>query len=162
MTSPVGNELHALFNTAGINVVRSLPGRRIRILGARTVSSDPDWRFVNVRRLLMMIERALYISLQWAAFEPNGELTWAKIRLAITSFLITLWQAGALVGESMAEAFFVKCDEETNPARERDNGRLICLVGVAPSQPFEFVVLRVGRAGNEFEVQEMNARGGGV
>jgi phage tail sheath protein FI len=162
VTSPVGNELHALFNTAGINVLRSLPGRRIRILGARTVSSDPDWRFVNVRRLLIMIERALYISLQWAVFELNGELTWGKIRLAITSFLITLWQAGALVGESMAEAFFVKCDEETNSARERDIGRLICLVGVAPSQPFEFVVLRVGRAGNEFEVQEMNARGGGV
>jgi phage tail sheath protein FI len=162
VTSPVGNELHALFNSAGINVLRSLPGRRIRILGARTVSSDPDWRFVNVRRLLMMIERALYISLQWAAFEPNGELTWAKIRLAITSFLITLWQAGALVGETMAEAFFVKCDEETNPPRERDNGRLICLVGVAPSQPFEFVVLRVGRAGNEFEVQEIDARGGGA
>jgi uncharacterized protein len=162
ISSAIGNELHALFNTAGINVLRTLPGRRIRILGARTVSSDPDWRFVNVRRLLMMVERAIYIALQWAAFEPNGELTWAKIRLATTSFLITLWQAGALVGETMAEAFFVKCDHETNPSRERDNGRLTCLVGVAPSQPFEFVVLRVGRTGNEFEVHEMDARSGGI
>lgn len=162
VTSPVGNELHGLFNTAGINVIRSAPGRHIRIQGARTVSSDTDWRFVNVRRLLIMIERALYISLQWAAFEPNDELTWAKIRLAIASFLIAIWQAGALVGESITEAFFVKCDSETNPPRERDNGRLLCLVGVAPSQPFEFIVLRVGRSGNEFEVQEVSERTGGA
>src|SRR5262249_5171441 len=92
VTSPMGNELHALFNTAGINVLRSQPGRRIRVLGARTVSSDPDWRFINVRRLLIMIEHAIYVSLQWAAFEPNAEITWAKIRLALTSFLITIWQ----------------------------------------------------------------------
>jgi hypothetical protein len=162
VTSPVSGELHAIFNTAGINALGSVPGRHIRIQGARTISSDTDWRFVNVRRLLMMIERAVYISLQWAAFEPNNEITWAKIRLAITSFLITLWQTGALVGGTVAEAFFVKCDGETNPPRERDNGRLLCLVGVAPSQPFEFVVLRVGRSGNEFEVQELNPRNGGA
>jgi len=161
VTSAVDDELHGIFNNSGINVLRGVSGRGVRILGARTVSSDTDWRFVNVRRLMMMIEHAVEQSLQWAAFEPHDELTWAKIRLAVSSFLISLWQTGALVGDTMAEAFFVKCDADTNPPRERDNGRLVCLVGVAPSQPLEFIVVRVGRSGNEFEIQELSARDGG-
>jgi hypothetical protein len=161
VTASTTDELHGLFNSSGINVLRSIPGRRIRILGARTVSSDTSWRFVNVRRLLMMIEHAVELSMQWAAFEPNDEMTRAKIRLALSSYLIALWQTGALVGGTMAEAFFVKCDEENNPPRERDNGRLLCDVGVAPSQPLEFVVLRVGRSGNEFEIREIDSRNGG-
>lgn len=162
VTSQTSDELHGLFNSAGINVLRTLPGRRVRIMGARTVSSDTNWRFVNVRRLLIMIEHAIELSMQWAAFEPNDRLTRSKILLAISSYLIALWQTGALVGATMSEAFFVKCDEENNPPRTRDNGQLICDVGVAPSQPLEFVVLRVGRAGNEFEIQEMGLRSGEI
>ncbi len=160
VTASTADELHGVFNSSGLNVLRTIPGRGIRILGARTVSSDTNWRFVNVRRLLLMIERAVELSLQWAAFEPNDQLTRAKIRLALSSYLIALWQTGALVGATMSEAFYVKCDEENNPPRERDNGRLLCEVGVAPSQPLEFVVLRVGRSGNEFELREIGQRNG--
>jgi hypothetical protein len=156
----VSDPAHGLLNTMGINVIKVLPSRGVRIMGARTVSSDPDWIYVNVRRLLMMIEKAIYISVQWAAFEPNDWTTRAKIRLAISSFLLALWQRGALMGATAAEAFFVKCDDDNNPPRERDNGRLIAEVGVAPSIPFEFVVLRVGRQGNEFEIEEMRVVGG--
>ena len=108
----------------------------------------------------MMIEAAIDESLQWAAFEPNDFLTRAKIQMAIDSFLISLWQEGALMGATRQEAFFVKCDEENNPPAERENGRLLAEVGVAPSKPFEFVVVRVGRTANEFEISEATARTG--
>jgi phage tail sheath protein FI len=104
-----------------------------------------------------MIEKAIDVSLQWAAFEPNEVLTRAKLRLALTSFLLALWQKGALMGDTATEAFFVKCDEENNPPSERGNGRLLAEVGVAPSRPFEFVILRVGRANNEFEITEVSS-----
>lgn len=161
VTIAVNDAVHGLLNPLGINVIRPLPGRGIRIFGARTVSSDPDWRYVNVRRLLMMIEKAIDISTQWAAFEPNDFLTRAKLRLSLTSFLIALWQQGALMGGSIQEAFFVKCDDDNNPPSERANGRLLAEVGVAPSRPFEFVILRVGRTGNEFEITESTIRSGG-
>ena len=153
-TVQVNDEVHGILNPVGINVLRSLPGRGLRIMGARTVSSDPDWRFVNVRRLMMMIEEAIDEATQWAVFEPNDFYTRAKLTLAISSFLIALWQRGALAGKTIEEAFFVKCDETNNPPSERDNGRLLADVGVAPSNPFEFVVLRVGRTNNEFEIAE--------
>jgi phage tail sheath protein FI len=155
----VNPEMHGLLNEQGINVVRSFSGRGLRIFGARTVSSDPDWRYVNVRRLLMMIAKAVYLSTQWAVFEPNDAITRAKLHLSLTSFLAALWQKGALMGEAPEQAFFVRCDEDNNPPFERANGRLLAEVGVAPSQPFEFVVLRVGRTGNEFEISE--TAGGG-
>jgi phage tail sheath protein FI len=156
VTVPIDDGTHGILNPLGINAIRSLPGRGLRIYGARTVSSDPDWRYVNVRRLLMMIEKAIDRQTQWAVFEPNNELTQAKLRLALTGFLIALWQRGALVGDTAQEAFFVKCDEETNPPAIRDQGQLVALVGVAPSQPFEFVILRVGRADNQFEITELS------
>ncbi len=153
--------LHGLLNTEGVNVIRSLPGRGIRIMGARTVSSDTQWRFLNVRRLMLMIARAIDLSTQWAVFEPNDEFTRAKLRLALYSFLFSLWQRGALVGGTAEAAFSIKCDEENNPPFERDRGHLFADVGVAPSQPYEFVVLRVGRTDNEFEISESisNMRG---
>lgn len=154
VTVVVGDAVHGILNPAGINVIRPLAGRGIRIFGARTVSSDQDWRFVNVRRLLMMIEKAIYVSTQWAVFEPNDTFTRAKLRLSLTSFLLSLWQKGALMGGAANEAFYVKCDDENNPETERGTGRLLAEVGVAPSQPFEFVILRVGRTNNEFEVTE--------
>jgi phage tail sheath protein FI len=162
VTAAPGDAVHGLLNSAGINVIRALPGRGLRILGARTVSSDPDWRFVNVRRLLIMIERAISVFTSWAVFEPNDHVTRTKLHLALTSFLVGLWGAGALVGAAASQAFFVRCDESNNSPGERANGRLLAEVGVAPSQPFEFVVLRVGRTGNEFKVEEERMVNGGA
>ncbi len=157
----VNDAHHAGLNPIGINLLRTWPNRGIRIFGARTVSSDPDWRYVNVRRLLMMIEKGIDLSTQWATFEPNNFVTRTKLRLALSTFLLTLWQQGALMGGSAAEAFFVKCDDENNPPALRDQGQLLVEVGVAPSKPFEFVVLRVGRTDNEFEVSEATLLQGG-
>jgi phage tail sheath protein FI len=158
VTVAVNTAQHGVLNPRGINAIRTLPGRGIRIFGARTVSSDPDWIYVNVRRLMIMIEKAIRVSTQWAVFEPNSEITWAKMRLSLTSFLLALWQQGTLPGATADAAFFVRCDETTNPSAQRDNGQLVAVVGVAPAIPFEFVVVRVGRTENEFELREM--RGG--
>ncbi len=152
VTITVDDERHGLLNSLGVNVIRNFAGRGIRIFGARTLSSDPDWHYVNVRRLLLMIGKAIYLSVQWAAFEPNNHITRNKLRLSLMSFLIALWQQGALSGDSIEQAFFVKCDDENNPPVERDNGRLWVHIGVAPSKPFEFIVLRVGRFDNAFEI----------
>lgn len=152
---------HGVLNPEGINAIRVLGGRGPRIFGARTISSDADWRFINVRRLLLMIEKAIRIATQWAVFEPNDALTRAKLRLSISGFLSTLWQQGALAGKAIEEAFFVRSDETNNPPSARDNGQLLVEVGVAPSQPFEFVILRVGRVNNEFEIAETGLVGTG-
>jgi hypothetical protein len=157
VTVVINEAVHGTLNPLGINAIRPLPGRGLRIFGARTVSSDPDWRFVNVRRLLMMIEKALLMALQWAVFEPNNTLTRAKLHLTLSSFLLSLWQRGAFMGATANEAFFVQCDEANNPPAEREQGRLLAVIGVAPSQPFEFVILRVGREHNQFEITEASA-----
>jgi len=157
VTVAVGDTVHGLLNPLGINAIRPLAGRGIRILGARTLSSDPDWHYVNVRRLMMMIEKAIDVATQWAVFEPNSTLTRAKLHLALTSFLLALWQRGALMGAAANEAFYVKCDEGNNLPPDRDAGRMLAEVGVAPSRPFEFIILRVGRVHNEFEITEAGA-----
>jgi Bacteriophage tail sheath protein len=161
-TVAVAEVAHGVLNAENINAIRAFPGRGLRIFGARTVSSDPDWRYVNVRRLLMMIEKAVHLSCQWAVFEPNNVFTRAKLHLALTSFLLALWQRGALMGASAREAFFVRCNKDNNPAAARDDGQLLAEVGVAPSKPFEFVVLRVGRTDNEFEITEQGFAGGSL
>jgi uncharacterized protein len=143
-----------VLNDENINAIRVFPGRGLRIFGARTVSSDSDWRYVNVRRLLIMIEKAIGLSCQWAVFEPNNVFTRSKLHLSLTSFLLALWQRGALMGGSAREAFFVRCNEDNNPSDARDDGQLLAEIGVAPSKPFEFIVLRVGRTDNEFEITE--------
>jgi phage tail sheath protein FI len=157
VTIAVNDAVHGVLNPLGINAIRPLAGHGLRIFGARTVSSDPDWRFVNVRRLLMMIEKAIDVAIQWAVFEPNDTLTRAKLNLVLTSFLLSLWQRGALMGAAANEAFFVKCDDENNLPAEREQGRLLAEVGVAPSRPFEFIILRVGRAHNQFEITEASS-----
>ncbi len=148
----VDDVLHGTFNPLGINTIRALPGRGLRIYGARTLSSDSDWRFVNVRRLMMMIEKAIAVCLQWAVFEPNHTQTRAKLYLVLSSFLRELWQRGALMGTSPEQAFYVRCDDSNNPASSRERGELLAEVGVAPSVPFEFVVLRIGRSSNGLEI----------
>ncbi|HEX9367821.1 MAG TPA: phage tail sheath C-terminal domain-containing protein, partial [Vicinamibacterales bacterium] len=148
----VGDALHGLLNSIGVNAIRPQAGRGLRVLGARTVSSDSDWRFLNVRRLISMIEKSIDVSIQWAVFEPNDWRTRAKLTLAIQSLLIGLWQRGAMVGAVAAEAFFVRCDDTNNPPELRARGQLQIDVGVAPSVPFEFVVLRIGRDANGFTI----------
>jgi phage tail sheath protein FI len=160
VTINVDEAVHGAFSPLGINVIRALGSRGMRVMGARTMSSDPDWRYVNVRRLMMMIEEAIDHSTRWVVFEPNDVATRTKVTLAIASFLLALWQRGALAGATPAEAFFVRCDETNNPAAERSNGRFVADVGIAPSYPLEFIVLRVGRADNELEIVEMPRSGG--
>jgi hypothetical protein len=154
VTVPLNDTMHGMLNDNGVNAIRAIPGRGIRIMGGRTLSSDTDWRFINVRRLMMMIEKAILVSTQWAVFEPNDVHTRSKLRLSLTGFLIELWRRGALMGEAPAAGFFVTCDATNNPREVVDRGQLLAEVGVAPSQPFEFVVLRIGRKGDEFQVTE--------
>ncbi len=150
----LGDEHHGVLNAAGVNAIRSVGGRGLRILGARTVTSDTDWRFLNVRRFMSMVEEALDVGLQWAVFDPNDVLTRARATMAVTMFLLGLHEAGMLAGARPEESFYVKCDLDNNPASERDLGRLVVEIGVAPSTPFEFIVLRVGRVHEALEVTE--------
>ncbi|GIV97440.1 MAG: tail protein [Herpetosiphonaceae bacterium] len=131
-----------ILNPNGINCIRSFPGRGIRIWGARTLSSDASWRYINVRRLFSWIEESVYDGTQWVVFEPNDMDLWERVKRTITGFLTNVWRTGALFGATPAEAFFVKCDAELNPPSVRDAGMLICEVGIAPVKPAEFVVFR--------------------
>jgi phage tail sheath protein FI len=150
----LNEEQHGLLNSAGVNAIRNLGSRGYRVQGARTMSSDICWRYINVRRLMSMIEKALEVALQWAVFEPNDILTRARATMSITFFLVGLHESGALAGATPDESFYVKCDLENNPASSRDLGQLIVEVGIAPSKPFEFIVVRVGRVREAFEVTE--------
>jgi len=129
-----------------INVIRDFrrDNRGIRVWGARCISSDPDYKYVNVRRLMIFIEHSIDRGLQWVVFEPNAEPLWARVRRAIANFLTVVWRNGALEGTSPEQAFFVKCDRETMTQTDIDNGRLICQVGIAPVKPAEFVIIRIG------------------
>ncbi|MBA4033260.1 MAG: hypothetical protein C0480_01455 [Bradyrhizobium sp.] len=132
-----------MLNPRNINVLRFFPGRGNRVWGARCVTSDAAWKYINVRRLFIMIEESIDEGTQWVVFEPNDEPTWARVRLSITNFLTTQWRNGALQGAAANEAFFVKCDRTTMTQDDIDNGRLICVIGIAPVKPAEFVIFRI-------------------
>ncbi|MEO8394711.1 MAG: phage tail sheath family protein [Chloroflexota bacterium] len=134
-----------LLNPIGVNCIRSFPGRGIRVWGARTLSSDPSWRYINVRRLFNMIEESIERGTQWVVFEPNDEMLWARVRRDIGSFLKLVWRSGALFGLTPQQAFYVKCDEELNPLEVRDVGQLIVEVGISPVKPAEFVIFRISQ-----------------
>jgi len=134
-----------LLNPIGVNCVRSFPGRGILVWGARTLSSDPAWRYLNVRRLFNYLQESILNGTQWVVFEPNDEALWARIRRTISAFLTMEWRRGALFGLTPDEAFFVKCDRETNPAESIDAGQVVCEIGVAPVKPAEFVVFRLAQ-----------------
>lgn len=136
---------HDLLNPIGVNVIRSFPGRGIRVWGARTISSDPSWRYVSVRRLFNMIEESIERGTQWVVFEPNDEDLWARVRRDIRAFLTLVWRSGALFGTTPEQAFYVKCDEETNPPEVRDVGQMIVEIGLAPVKPAEFVIFRISQ-----------------
>ncbi|HZN01080.1 MAG TPA: phage tail sheath subtilisin-like domain-containing protein [Pyrinomonadaceae bacterium] len=134
-----------VLNPEGINALRFFEGRGNRVWGARTMSSDPEWKYVNVRRLFIYIEHSIDKGTQWAVFEPNGPRLWANIRQTVEDFLLVLWRDGALLGDKPEQAYFVRCDRTTMTQNDLDNGRLICLIGVAAVKPAEFVIFRIGQ-----------------
>jgi phage tail sheath protein FI len=134
-----------VLNPEGINALRFFEGRGNRVWGARTMSSDPEWKYVNVRRLFIYVEHSIDKSTQWAVFEPNGPRLWANVRQAVEDFLLVLWRDGALLGDKPEDAYFVRCDRTTMTQNDLDNGRMICLIGIAPVKPAEFVIFRIGQ-----------------
>jgi uncharacterized protein len=136
---------HDQLNPIGINCVRTFPGRGIRVWGARTLSSDPAWRYLNVRRLFNYIEESILLGTQWVVFEPNDIDLWERVKRTIGAFLVRTWRDGALFGSTPAEAFFVKCDGENNTAETIDAGQLIVDIGIAPVKPAEFVIFRLAQ-----------------
>jgi phage tail sheath protein FI len=115
------------------------------VWGARTTSSDPEWKYVNVRRYFACLEHSIDKGTQWAVFEPNGEPLWKKIANAISDFLFAAWRGGRLLGDKPETAFFVRCDRTTMTQQDLDAGRVVATVGVAPVRPAEFVIIRIGQ-----------------
>ena len=132
-------------NPIGVNCIRSFPGRGIRVWGARTLSSNPSWRYINVRRLFNYVEKSIENGTQWVVFEPNNRKLWARVNRDVSAFLRGVWRDGALFGSSPAEAFYVKVDDELNPSESRDLGRLIIEIGMSPVKPAEFVIFRISQ-----------------
>jgi phage tail sheath protein FI len=136
---------HDVLNPIGVNCIRSFPGQGIRVWGARTLSSDPEWRYLNVRRLFNFVEKSILLGTNWVVFEPNDAALWDRVRRTTVMFLRRVWQSGALFGSTPDQAFFVKCDEENNPPENRDVGILTIDIGIAPVKPAEFVVFRLSQ-----------------
>jgi phage tail sheath protein FI len=134
-----------ILNPLGVNCFRFFEGRGYRLWGARTATSDPEWKYVNLRRYFAFLEHSIDKGTQWAVFEPNGERLWSNIRITISDFLFNEWTNGALLGDKAEKAFFVKCDRSTMTQNDLDNGRLVCLVGVAALKPAEYVIIRIGQ-----------------
>jgi phage tail sheath protein FI len=132
-------------NRTGINCIRAFPGRGIRVWGARTMSSDPEWRYINVRRIFNYVSTSIMQGTNWAVFEPNDQRLWTSLTIAVSSFLNRVWRSGALFGTSPAEAYFVKCDAETNPPEVIEAGQVVCEIGIAPVKPAEFVIFRLSQ-----------------
>jgi uncharacterized protein len=145
-----------ILNPKGINCIRdfSRRGRGIRVWGARTISSDASWRYINVRRLFIMVEESIDIGMQWAVFEPNDFRLWKKITRDVSAFLYRVWRSGALFGKTPEEAFYVKCDAETNPVETIDAGQVITEIGICPVKPAEFVIFRIGQWQSGSDVAE--------
>lgn len=138
-----------ILNPKGVNLIRSFPGQGIRVWGARTCSSNALWKYINVRRLFIFIEESIKANTNWVVFEPNDELLWVRVQRTVESFLTTLWRDGALFGGTPDEAFFVNVGRNTMSQDDIDNGRLICVIGVAPVKPAEFVIFRITQKTNE-------------
>jgi hypothetical protein len=142
---PITKGEQDVLNPQGINCIRTFAGRGVRVWGARTVSSDPAWRYINVRRLFNYIEKSIEIGTQWVVFEPNSPDLWSRVKRDVSAFLNVAWREGMLFGNTSAEAFFVKVDSENNPPEMRDLGRLQIDVGLAPVKPAEFVIFRLSQ-----------------
>jgi phage tail sheath protein FI len=134
-----------VLNPEGVNCIRLFENRGFRVWGARTLSSDPEWKYVNVIRYFVYLEHSIDRGTQWAVFESNGEALWANVRRTIEDFLFSEWRTGALLGSKPEEAFFVRVDRSTMSQNDIDNGRLVCIIGVAVVKPAEFVIFRIGQ-----------------
>jgi uncharacterized protein len=141
----ISSEQQRVLNPAGVNLIRDFPGRGILVWGARTLSSDPTWKYINVRRLFLFLEKSIDEGTQWVIFEPNNEALWTRVRQVIADFLVRLWRTGALIGTTPDQAFFVKVDQTTMSQQDIDNGRLIAIIGIAPVRPSEFVIFRLSK-----------------
>jgi hypothetical protein len=143
---------HGELNEGGVNVIRRDVGAALgaapRLMGARTVSDDPDWRYVHVVRIVQALKRAFDLALRWTVFEPNDDTTRTTVAATLEAVLLLFWERGAFAGETPAGSYFVRCDDDLNDAAGRERGELVALVGIAPVAPAEFIVLRVGRQGN--------------
>jgi len=142
---PLTKSEQDILNPKGVNCIRAFKGRGIRVWGARTTSSDPLWKYLNVRRLFLYLEESIDHGTQWVVFEPNNEKLWARVIQSVSQFLTTVWRDGALMGLTPEDAFFVKCDRSTMTQADLDNGKLIVLIGVAPVKPAEFVIFRIAQ-----------------
>jgi len=143
-----------VLNPAGVNCIRFFPTEGIRVWGARTIAAEAsEWRYLNVRRLFNMVEESIARGTRWVVFEPNDRPLWLDIIRDVSAFLRTIWRDGALMGRTAEEAFFVQCDEETNPPESIDQGRVIIKVGIAPVKPAEFIVFRIGQYSGGVEIQ---------
>jgi uncharacterized protein len=148
----------AVLNPAGVNVIRFFPSTGVMVWGGRTVADgSSEWRYLNVRRLFNMIEESIATSTRWIVFEPNDRTLWKSIRRDVTAFLNGVWRDGALMGRTPQEAFFVKCDEETNPPESINEGKVITLIGIAPVKPAEFIIFRISQYEGGAEVREGGA-----
>lgn len=145
--SPITREIQDLLNPIGVNCIRDFraDGRGIRLWGARTMSSDPEWRYISVRRLFLYIAESIDKGTQWVVFEPNAAVTWSRVQRSISDFLTTIWRDGGLYGARPEEAFFVRCDRTTMDEDDIQNGRLVCQIGISPVRPAEFVIFRIGQ-----------------
>jgi Bacteriophage tail sheath protein len=141
----IDDDLQETLNPRGVNAIRRFPDRGILVWGARTLSSEQLWKYVNVRRLFIFLEHSIYDGTQWVVFEPNDERLWARVQDTIRLFLRALWRTGALMGQTEDQAFFITCDRTTMTQDDILNGRLICEIGVAPLRPAEFVIFRIGQ-----------------
>ena len=154
----VTREEQEMLNPAGVNCIRFFPREGIRVWGARTLGAAGDqWRYVPVRRLFNMIEESIAQSTRWVVFEPNDRSLWKAITRDVSAFLTLLWRQGALMGRTPEQAFFVRCDEETNPPEVIDSGQVVAMIGIAPVKPAEFVVFRIGQGVGGTEVETEGA-----
>jgi hypothetical protein len=138
-----------ILNPKGVNLIRSFTGQGIRIWGARTLSSNALWKYVNIRRLFIFIEESIKAGTNWVVFEPNDERLWARVHRTIDAFLTRVWRSGALMGASPNEAFFIDIGRNTMTQDDIDNGRLICVIGIAPVKPAEFIIFRITQKTSE-------------
>ena len=143
LSCPYNEGEQDILNPKGVNLIRAFPGRGIRVWGARTISSNGLWKYLNVRRLFIYVEESIKANTNWVVFEPNSETLWGRVTRTIEMFLATCWRDGALAGTSPSEAFFVECGRTTMTQDDIDNGRLICNIGIAPVKPAEFVIFRI-------------------
>jgi phage tail sheath protein FI len=134
-----------ILHPRGVTCIRNFrsEGRDLRVWGARTMSSEPKYRYITVRRVMIFSEESIDRGTKWVVFEPNNEELWEKVKQVVSVFLMDQWRVGALAGTTAEEAFFIKCDRTTMTQDDIDNGRLICIIGIAPVKPTEFIVFRI-------------------